>query len=83
VVADAEVNEANQTTLGTERRSVVKKSLTGPTLLEMSGNATDQDLPMRVAFQDNWCSTVAVSRAMRINDAITKTTVTKIKPTRA
>jgi hypothetical protein len=46
VVADAEVNEANQTTLGTERRSVVKKSLTGPTLLEMSGNATYRDLTL-------------------------------------
>jgi hypothetical protein len=44
VVADAEVNEANQTTLGTERRSVVKKSLTGPTLLEMSGNPTYREL---------------------------------------
>jgi len=47
VVADAEVNEANQTTLGTERRSVVKKSLTGPTLLEMSGYPTYQDLAGR------------------------------------
>jgi hypothetical protein len=37
VVVDAKVNEANKTTLGSERRSVVEKSLTGPTLLEMSG----------------------------------------------
>jgi hypothetical protein len=39
VVVDAEVNETNQTTLGSARRSVVEKSLTGLTLLEMSGNA--------------------------------------------
>jgi hypothetical protein len=36
-----------------------------------------------VAFQDNRCSPVAVSRAMRINDTVSKTTETKIKATRA
>jgi hypothetical protein len=29
--------KANKTTLGSARRSVVENSLTGPTLLEMSG----------------------------------------------
>jgi hypothetical protein len=37
VVVDAEVNEANQTTLGSARRSVITNNLTEPTLLEMSG----------------------------------------------
>ena len=36
-----------------------------------------------VAFQDNRCSPVPVSRAMRINDTVSKTTETKIKATRA
>ena len=40
VVVDAQVNEANQTTLGSARRSAIKNNLTEPTLLEMSGNAT-------------------------------------------
>ena len=47
------------------------------------GSPTYHDLPMRIAFQDNRCSPVAVSRAMRINDTITKTTVIKINATRA
>jgi len=37
VVVDAEVNETNKTTPRSARRSVLEKSLTGPTLLEMSG----------------------------------------------
>jgi hypothetical protein len=36
--------ETTKTTLRSERRSALKKSLTGPTLLEMSGNPTYQDL---------------------------------------
>ncbi len=44
MVVEAEVEESGKTTLGSERRSVLKKSLTEPTLLEMSGNATYQDL---------------------------------------
>jgi len=44
VVVDAEVNEANQTTLGSARRSAIKNNLTEPTLLEMSGNPTYQAL---------------------------------------
>jgi len=44
VVVNAQVNQANQTTLQSARRSVVEKSLTGPTLLEMSDYATYQDL---------------------------------------
>jgi hypothetical protein len=44
VVVDAEVNEANKTTLRSERRSAFKKGLTGPTLLEMSGKRVNQDL---------------------------------------
>jgi hypothetical protein len=43
VVVDAEVEELGKTTHRSERRSVLKKSLTGPTLLEMSGNPC-QDL---------------------------------------
>ena len=49
MVVDAEVNEANQTTLGSARRSVIKNNLTEPTLLEMSGNLTTQDLYVRVS----------------------------------
>ena len=40
MVVDAQVNEANQTTLGSARRSAIKNNLTEPTLLEMSGKAT-------------------------------------------
>jgi hypothetical protein len=40
MVVDAEVNEANQTTLGSARRSAIKNNLTEPILLEMSGYAT-------------------------------------------
>ena len=40
MVVEAEVEESGKTTLGSERRSVLKKSLTEPTLLEMSGNPT-------------------------------------------
>jgi hypothetical protein len=36
--------KANKATLRSEWRSVLKKSLTEPTLLEMSGNPTYQDL---------------------------------------
>ena len=36
--------EANKTTRRSARRSVVENSLTEPTLLEMSGNATNQEL---------------------------------------
>jgi hypothetical protein len=41
--------EANKTTRRSARRSVVKNSLTGPTLLEMFGNATYQGLARRMA----------------------------------
>jgi hypothetical protein len=37
VVVEAEVKRNTKTTLRSERRSLLKKSLTGPTLLEMSG----------------------------------------------
>jgi hypothetical protein len=43
-----EVKEkTNKTTLWSERRSVLKKGLTRPTLLEMSGKATNRDLGRR------------------------------------
>ena len=41
---NAEVNETNKTTPGSERRSLLKNCLTGPTLLEMSGYPTNQEL---------------------------------------
>ena len=44
MVVNAQVNQANKTTLRSARRSVVEKSLTGPTLLEMSGYPTYQEL---------------------------------------
>jgi hypothetical protein len=44
VVVDAEAKKTKEDTPGSERRSVLKKSLTGPTLLEMSGNPTNQKL---------------------------------------
>jgi hypothetical protein len=37
VVVDAEFHEKKKTTRSSEWRVVLKKSLTGPTLLEMSG----------------------------------------------
>jgi hypothetical protein len=37
VVVDAEVNETNQNTPRSERRTALEQVLTGPTLLEMSG----------------------------------------------
>ena len=43
MVVNAQVNGTNKTTLGSERRSVVENSLTGPTLLEMSGFGVYQD----------------------------------------
>ena len=44
MVVNAEVNETNKTTPGSERRSLLKNCLTGPTLLEMSGFPTYQEL---------------------------------------
>jgi hypothetical protein len=45
VVIDAgPKNKANEDTLRSERRSALKKRLTEPTLLEMSGYATNQEL---------------------------------------
>ena len=44
MVVNAEVNQTNKTTLGSARRSVVENSLTGPTLLEMSGYRVYEDL---------------------------------------
>ncbi len=52
VVVDAEASETRKTTPGSERRSLFKKDLTGPTLLEMSGkgcqlNRSTHHHPMR------------------------------------
>ena len=44
VVVDAEVKENEQGTLRSEGGSMLKKSLTEPTLLEMSDNPTNQEL---------------------------------------
>jgi hypothetical protein len=44
VVVEPEANGTNKTTPGSGGRSLFKKNLTGPTLLEMSGNPTYQDL---------------------------------------
>jgi hypothetical protein len=45
VVIDAgPKNRANEDTLRSDRRSALNKRLTEPTLLEMSGCATNQDL---------------------------------------
>jgi hypothetical protein len=44
VVVDAESDKTSKTTLRSERSSVLKNNLTGPTLLEMSGYSTDQEL---------------------------------------
>jgi hypothetical protein len=44
VVVNAEVNETNKTTPGSERRSLLKNCLTGPTLLEMSVYRVNQEL---------------------------------------
>ena len=43
MVVNAEVNQTNKTTLRSARRSVVENSLTGPTLVEMSGYPTLQN----------------------------------------
>ena len=47
MVVEREVNGTNQTTPGRGGRSLFKKDLTGPTLLEMSGNPTYRDLALR------------------------------------
>jgi len=44
VVVEAEANNARKTTLWSGRGIVLKKSLTEPTLLEMSGLGVYQDL---------------------------------------
>jgi len=44
VVVDAAVKETTKTTLRSGWRGVVKNDLTGPTLLEISDNATYQAL---------------------------------------
>jgi hypothetical protein len=44
VVVYAEPRKTNKTTPGSERRSLLKKDLTGPTLLEMSGKPTNREL---------------------------------------
>jgi hypothetical protein len=52
LVVDAEKKEngkeRKRKTLLSEKRSVLKKSLTGPTLLEMSGNPTNRELARQV-----------------------------------
>ena len=59
--------KAKQDTLRSERRSVLKKSLTEPTLLEMSDYPTNQDLG-RCNFSeaDFWPETVSGSAVTRI-----------------
>ena len=47
VVVEAELTETNETTRRSERRSLFKNDLTGPTLLEMSGYRVNQDLPFQ------------------------------------
>jgi hypothetical protein len=49
VVVKREVIEANKTTLWSAWRSLFKKDLTGPTLLEMSGNPHDSSGVARAA----------------------------------
>jgi hypothetical protein len=44
VVVDAEPTKATKTTPEVGRRSLLKKDLTGPTLLEMSGKSVNQEL---------------------------------------
>src|ERR1700732_1257302 len=51
VVVDAGAKENNKNTPRSEWRSVLKKSLTEPTLLEMSGNPTYQDLASDLCYQ--------------------------------
>jgi hypothetical protein len=47
VVVDAAVNGTNKTTPKSGTETSVQKDLTGPTLLEMSGNPTYQELDKR------------------------------------
>jgi hypothetical protein len=42
VAVEAEEKRTMKTTLRSARKSLLKKCLTGPTLLEMSGNSTHQ-----------------------------------------
>jgi hypothetical protein len=58
VVVEAEANNARKTTLWSGRGIVLKKSLTEPTLLEMSGFATTQEL--RAVLWEKECSTTEV-----------------------
>ncbi len=57
MVVEREVNRTNQTTPGSGGRSLFKKSLTEPTLLEMSGYPTNQELAAS-AGADRWCKAI-------------------------
>ena len=48
--------KTKKTTLRSERSSALKKDLTGPTLLEMSGNPTHQALTKLCARIRNYCN---------------------------
>jgi hypothetical protein len=54
VVVEREANGTNKTTPGRGGRSLLKKDLTGPTLLEMSGNPTYQELRFLYLFIREW-----------------------------
>ena len=56
VVDAGPTNTANKHTLQSERRSVPTKSLTEPTLLEMSDYATYQEFRSNLASQSSTCT---------------------------
>jgi len=64
VVIDAgPKNTTKEDTLTSERRSTLKKPLTEPTLLEMSGYPTNQVQPAQARFSGSLVHSVAVTLA--------------------
>jgi hypothetical protein len=69
VVVEAEIKRNTKTTLRSARRAALKKDLTGPTLLEMSGLRVYQDLAPEVmifSVQSGWM--LGTTRGKRLGD---------------
>ena len=66
VVVDAGTKENEQDHFRSQWRSVLKKGLTEPTLLEMSGNRVNQELGPLGASPDKWPGRVAADKAANL-----------------
>ena len=72
VIVNAKVNEANKTTLRSAQRSVAEKGLTGPRLLEMSGNPNFLELANLLVkahsrFSDGLSSVTVALRTLEVH----------------